>query len=282
MTNPLRTIAHYRIISKLGEGGMGEVWHATDTKLRRDVAIKILPEAFARDPERLARFAREASVLASLNHPNIAVIHGLEENAIVMELVEGRTLSEHISGKPTAVPEALGIARQVVDALEYAHERGVVHRDLKPANVKITPEGRVKVLDFGLAKALSVEHQAAQNPADTPTLTLSGTEAGVVLGTPGYMSPEQARGLPADKRTDIWAFGAVVYEMLTGKKAFPGATLTDSLASILKSDPDWTALPAGTPGPVQRLIERCLDKDVKRRLRDIGEARIILEQPMPR
>ena len=271
-------IAHYRIVAKIGEGGMGEVWRATDTKLNRDVAIKILPEAFACDPDRMMRFTREAQVLASLNHPNIAVIHGVEERALVMELVEGPTLAERIAEGRVPVEEALGIARQIVDALEYAHGKGVVHRDLKPANIKLRPDGQVKVLDFGLAKALSND-SGTNDPTTSPTLTMRATQAGVIMGTAAYMAPEQARGQNVDQRADVWSFGVVLYEMLTGRHTFGGETVSDTLASVLKSDPDWSALPAETPGPVRRLLRRCLERDRKKRLRDIGDARLEIDEP---
>src|SRR5215831_19247395 len=271
---PQSTIAHYRIIAKLGEGGMGAVYRAKDTKLDRDVAIKVLPDEFAADPDRMARFEREARVLASLNHPNIAAIHGVEERAIVMELVEGETLTGR-----RAYADALPIVRQIIDALEYAHEKGIVHRDLKPANIKVTPEGRVKVLDFGLAKAMS-EDAPAGSPGSSPTLTMRATMAGMIMGTAAYMSPEQARGKPVDKRADVWAFGVVLYEMLTGKMLFgEGETVNDSLAAVITKEPDWTALPRETPAHVRRLLERCLRKDPKRRLQAIGEARIALDEP---
>src|SRR6516165_8374193 len=266
-----QAIAHYRITSKLGEGGMGEVWRATDTKLGRDVAIKVLPEAFAGDPDRMARFTREAQMLASLNHPNIAVIYGVEERALVMELVEGLTLAERIAQGTIPLEEALSIAKQIAEALEYAHERSIIHRDLKPANIKITPEARVKVLDFGLAKALSNE-AVAGDPSSSPTLTMHGTVAGVIMGTAAYMSPEQARGAAVDKRSDIWSFGVVLYEMLTGRHLFRGETLSDTLAEVLKTDPDWSALPDKTPEAIRKLLRRCLERDRKRRLRDIGDA----------
>src|SRR5579862_1248323 len=232
---PQQTIAHYRITSKLGEGGMGEVWRATDTKLGRDVAVKILPEGFAQDCDRMARFTREAQVLASLNHPNIAAIYGVEERALVMELVEGETLAERIAQGPMAVEDALPILCQLIDALEYAHEKNIIHRDLKPANIKITPEGKVKVLDFGLAKALTPE-MAAGNPASSPTLTMRSTVLGTLLGTAAYMAPEQARGQNVDKRADIWAFGVVLYEMLTGEQLFHGETISDTLAAVLRQE----------------------------------------------
>jgi serine/threonine-protein kinase len=266
-----QTIAHYRITVKLGEGGMGEVWRATDTKLNRDVAIKILPDAFAQDAERMARFEREAKVLASLNHPNIAAIYGVEERALIMELVEGETLH---GLQP--LETALNYARQIAEALEYSHERGIVHRDLKPANIKVTPEGRVKVLDFGLAKAMSNE-TAAGNPESSPTLTMRASMAGVILGTAAYMSPEQARGKQVDKRADIWAFGVVLYEMLTSEQLFQGETVSDVLAAVLTREPDWNRAPV----KVRRLLQRCLEKDPKRRLRDIGDALLLLDEGAP-
>src|SRR6516165_2417582 len=272
-----QAIAHYRITSKLGEGGMGEVWRATDTKLGRDVAIKVLPEAFAGDPDRMARFTREAQMLASLNHPNIAVIYGVEERALVMELVEGLTLAERITTGPIPLDDALAIAKQIAEALEYAHERSIIHRDLKPANIKITPEARVKVLDFGLAKALSNE-AAAGDPSSSPTLTMQGTVAGVIMGTAAYMSPEQARGIAADKRADIWSFGVVLYEMLTRRHPFVAETVSDTLAGVLKTDPDWKALPPETPASIRRLLRRCLERDRKRRLPDIGVAVLEIDE----
>jgi Tol biopolymer transport system component len=278
-------IAHYRITAKLGEGGMGEVWRAVDTKLGREVAIKILPDSFAQDPDRLARFTREAHVLASLNHPNIAAIYGVEDQALVMELVEGPTLTERIAQGPMPLAEALPIARQIAEALEYAHERGVVHRDLKPANIKVTPEGRVKVLDFGLAKAMTSEAPAAgqaASPMSSPTVTIraGASVVGTILGTAAYMSPEQARGQVVDKRSDIWSFGVVLFEMLTGRHAFKGETISDTLAAVLKTDPDWANLPADTPASVRALLRRCLERDRKKRLRDIGDAFLgEVEQP---
>jgi serine/threonine-protein kinase len=270
--SPEQTIAHYRITAKLGAGGMGEVWRATDTKLGREVAIKVLPEAFANDADRMARFTREAQVLASLNHPNIAAIYGVEERALIMELVEGPTLAERIAQGPVPLDEALPIARQIAEALEYAHERGVVHRDLKPANVKITPEGRAKLLDFGLAKAMSPE-TTVRDPASSPTLTMRATMAGVILGTAGYMSPEQARGQDADKRADIWSFGVVLFEMLTGRPLFAGPTISDTLAAVLTKEPDLSQAPA----KVRRLLQSCLQKDPKQRLQAIGDWRLPLE-----
>jgi serine/threonine-protein kinase len=262
---PQQSIAHYRITSKLGEGGMGEVWRATDTKLNRDVAIKILPEAFASDPDRMVRFTREAQVLASLNHPHIAQIYGVEERALVMELVEGEMLSG-----PLPLETALDYARQISDALEAAHEKGIVHRDLKPGNIMITGAGVVKVLDFGLAR---VAEETAGDSQNSPTLTISPTRVGVILGTAPYMSPEQARGKTVDKRADIWAFGCVLYEMLTGKPAFPGETTTDILGAVVKSEPDVWQVPA----KVRRLLRECLEKNPKKRLRDIGDAWKLLE-----
>src|SRR4051794_40472623 len=269
--SPQSSIAHYRIMSKLGEGGMGAVFRATDTKLQRDVAIKILPDLFANDPDRLARFTREAQVLASLNHPNIAAIYGVEERAIVLELVEGQTLAG-----PLSEEEALPLIQQLIDALEYAHEKGIVHRDLKPANIKVTPEGRLKVLDFGLAKALAIDTPAA-DPATSPTLTMGATMAGVIMGTAGYMSPEQARGQAVDRRADIWSFGVVVYELLTGRQLFEGPTVSDSLAAVLMRDPDVEAVPP----KFRRLVRMCLMRDPKQRLRDISGARLLLAEETP-
>src|SRR6516165_9475497 len=287
-----QTFCHYRIVERIAAGGMGEVYRATDTKLGRDVALKVLPEAFARDPERMVRLRREAQVLASLNDPNIATIHGLEESngvhALVMELVEGPTLAERIRGSadvgavrepPLQLDESLHIAKQIAEALEYAHERGVVHRDLKPANLKITGEGTAKVLDFGLAKALDSQDSPSNvNLANSPTVSIGPTHAGMILGTAAYMSPEQAKGRPVDRRADIWAFGCVLYEMLTGEKAFHGETVSDVLASVITKEPDWARLPSNSPPTVKKLLRRCLDKDSKRRLRDIGEARIAIEE----
>jgi Tol biopolymer transport system component len=255
---------------------MGEVYRARDNKLGRDVAIKVLPESFAHDAERMARFEREAQVLASLNHPHIATIYGLEESndvhALVMELVEGPTLAERIGGRAMLLDEALPIAQQIAEGLEYAHEKGVVHRDLKPANVKLTADGNVRILDFGLAKALESQVPAG-NPSISPTLVLSATQAGVILGTAAYMAPEQARGAAVDKRADIWAFGVVLYEILTGKQPFAGETVSDTLAAVLRAEPQWDAIPAG----MRRLVRRCLERNPKRRLRDIGEARVVIE-----
>jgi len=271
----------YEVLSALGAGGMGEVYRARDAKLGRDVAIKVVPTSFARDAERMARFEREAKVLASLNHPNIAIIHGLEDSngahALVMELVEGPTLADHVAQGAIPIDEALRIARQIADALEYAHERGIVHRDLKPANIKVSRDDAVKILDFGLAKAVEGD-ASSMDMANSPTLTRMATQAGVLLGTAAYMSPEQAKAKPVDRRADIWAFGCVLYEMLTGKMAFHGETVSDTLAAIIKEEPDWSQLPTDTPLRVRVLLQRCLQKDPKQRLRDIGDARITLDE----
>ena len=272
------SVAHYRIGTKLGEGGMGAVYRGTDTRLNREVAVKLLPDAFAADADRLARFTREAQLLASLNHPNIAAIYGVEDRALILELVEGPTLAERIALGPIPVDEALPIARQIAEALEYAHEKGIIHRDLKPSNVKITPEGRVKVLDFGLAKALTSEAPAG-NPASSPTLTMHATAAGMIMGTAGYMSPEQAKGKPADRRADIWAFGVLLVEMLTGRALYAAETVSETLAHVLLKAPDLSGLPATLPPSVRRLIERCLERDPSLRLQHAGEARIVLLNP---
>ncbi len=292
-------ISHYRVTAKLGAGGMGEVYRATDTKLGREVALKVLPAAFASDAERMARFEREAQVLASLNHPNIATIHGLEEEqitaaagetaqprvaalrALVMELVEGPTLSERIAQGAVPLEEALPIAIQIAEALEYAHERGIIHRDLKPANIKLTRDGKVKVLDFGLAKALSGEAPGASSSLDfSPTLSVAATKAGIILGTAAYMSPEQARAKVVDRRADIWSFGVVLFEMLAGRRAFSGEDATEVLASVIKTEPEWEALSANTPVQIRKLLRRCMEKDPRRRLQAIGEARIQIEEVM--
>ena len=283
-----RRLGVYEITAVLGAGGMGEVYRAHDTRLDRDVAIKILPPPFTDDPDRVGRFEREARVLASLNHPNIAVIYGVECDAIVMELVEGQGLDELLASGFGAraesrrnrknAAEALRIARQIADALDAAHEKGIVHRDLKPANVRMTPDGTVKVLDFGLAKI--VERDGA---GSAPTIV--ATQEGWLVGTAAYMSPEQARGQYVDKRADIWAFGCVLYEMVTGRQAFDGATVSDTIVAVLERDPDWSALPANTPPRVADLLRRCLEKNPKQRLRDIGDARPALEEaqaePLP-
>ena len=279
----------YEIISPLGAGGMGEVYRARDLKLGRSVAIKVLPETVATYPDRIARFEREAKVLASLNHPHIAALFGMEESAgrhfLVMELVEGETLAERIASPNASghghlrVEDALKIALQLAGALEAAHESGIIHRDLKPANIMITPDAVVKVLDFGLAKAIEGD-RSRQDPSGSPTISFGGTREGVILGTAAYMSPEQARGKPVDKRTDIWAFGCVMYEMLTGRLAFSGETASDAVAAILSRDPDWLALPAETPESLRRLLRRSLEKDPKRRVHDIADARIELEETL--
>jgi len=276
-----RTLSHYEILAELGAGGMGKVYGARDTKLGREVAIKVLPEAFSADEERLARFEREARVLASLNHPNIATIYGLEESNgvrfLVLELVPGETLAEKIRRSPLPLEEALGWLRQIAAALEAAHDTGVIHRDLKPANIKVTPDGRVKVLDFGLAKTFGSPF-VSDRQSESPTVTREGTETGVILGTAAYMSPEQARGKPLDKRTDIWAFGCVFYEVLTGQAAFPGETVSDTIARILEREPDWSVLPKTTPSRIRLLIRRCLKKDPEARIHDIADARLELEE----
>ena len=259
---------------------MGQVYRATDTELGREVALKILPAAFADDPDRLARFQREAQVLASLNHPGIAAIYGIEKNedtqALVLELVEGPTLADRIAQGPIPVDEALPIAKQIAEALEAAHEGGVIHRDLKPANIKVREDGTVKVLDFGLAKALDTTPQG--DPSQSPTLTAAATQMGVIMGTAAYMSPEQARGKPVDKRADIWAFGCVLYEVLTGQRAFEGEDVSLTLSAVLQREPTWETLASSTPVAIRRLLRRCLAKDVKQRLRDIGEARVVLAE----
>src|SRR5579864_3786027 len=265
---PGTRLGPYEILAPLGAGGMGEVYRARDTKLKRDVALKVLPEAFANDPERMARFQREAEVLASLNHPNIAAIYGVEDRALIMELVEG------VEPKgPLPFNDAWHIASQIAAALEYAHDKGIVHRDLKPANVKITPEGVVKLLDFGLAKAFTTQKETPANVEQSPTLTIGATEVGVILGTAAYMSPEQAKGKAVDKRADIWAFGVVLYELLTGERLFKGEDVSETLVSVLRDEPDLTKVPVRA----RRLLRRCLEKDPKQRLRDIGDSRDLLE-----
>ncbi|HEV2200135.1 MAG TPA: protein kinase [Bryobacteraceae bacterium] len=276
-----REFGPYRIVSPLGAGGMGEVYRAHDSKLGRDVAIKTLPREFARDPERLARLRREARTLASLNHPNIAAIYGLEESGdvdcLVMELVEGETLADRLKSGPLTIAEALGLAEQIAEALGAAHDKGIIHRDLKPANVKVTPEGRVKVLDFGLAKAIWGPEQN-QDLSQAASVTGVETLAGSIVGTPGYMSPEQARAKDVDKRTDIWAFGCLLYELLSGKRAFQGETLQGTIAAVLEREPDWQALPAKTPAKIRELLRQCLQKDAGRRLQTIADARKTIEE----
>ena len=279
---PGTRIGSYEITALLGAGGMGEVYRARDARLNRDVAIKVLPDAFAADRDRVVRFEREAQTLASLNHPNIAHIHGVIDAplALVMECVDGEDLAQRIARGPIRLDDAVPIARQIASALDAAHERGIVHRDLKPANVKLSTDGAVKVLDFGLAKAAARDVSGAGPPADqanSPTLSVHGTEMGVILGTAAYMSPEQARGKAVDRRTDIWAFGCVLYEMLTGRRAFDGETISDIVASVLQREPDWTALPPDVPPHMRRLLHRCLEKDTKRRLRDAGDVALELD-----
>jgi serine/threonine-protein kinase len=273
-------VGPYEVTSPLGEGGMGVVYRAHDTKLRRDVALKLLPDHFADNPDRLSWFQREAQVLAALNHPNIAQIYGLEESnntkCIVMEFVEGETLAERLRRGPIPVRDALQIAAQIASALEAAHEKTIIHRDLKPANIKLTPDGNVKLLDFGLAKVF--DNTARQDPANYPTLSVTPTNAGAIVGTPAYMSPEQAAGKPFDKRSDIWSYGVVLFEMMTGERLFGGGeTLSHTLADVLRAPIDFTRLPTDTPAAIRDLLRRCLDRDVKNRLRDIGEARIAIE-----
>jgi Tol biopolymer transport system component len=275
-----QTLGSYRVDEKIGEGGMGVVYRGHDIKLGRDVAIKVLSPSFAQDAERLARFEREARTLAALNHPNIATVYSVEQGALVMELVGGPTLAERLKSGPIPKEEAIEIARQIAAGLEAAHEKGITHRDLKPANIKLTPEGRVKLLDFGLAKAIEGRGEpTGSNPDNSPTLTAAMSGVGVILGTAGYMSPEQTRGETVDERTDIWAFGVVLYEMLTGKRLFTGDTVSDTLASVLKGELDWPALPADTPPWVRRLLSRCLERDKRKRLRDIGDA--FIEETAP-
>ena len=284
---PGTRLGPYEVLSAIGAGGMGEVYRAQDKRLNRDVALKVVPDAFAADSERMARFEREAKLLASLNHPHIAAIYGIEEsgatNALVMEFVEGPTLADRIAsgpfatqGKPIPFDEALPIAKQIAEALEYAHDHNVIHRDLKPANIKVKPDGTVKVLDFGLAKAM-LDDPTAIDMSNSPTLSMAATMAGTILGTAAYMSPEQAKGKPADRRADIWAFGVVLFEMLTGKQLYSGETAADILAFVITKDPPFDMLPAKTPPAVRTLLRRCLTKDVRQRLQHIGEARVTLE-----
>ena len=275
----------YEVLAVLGAGGMGEVYRARDGRLNRDVALKILPAPFALDPDRLARFKREAQVLASLNHPNIAAIHGVEEadgvQGLILELVDGATLGERIERGPIPLDDALPIARQIAEALEAAHEQGIIHRDLKPANISVRPDGTVKVLDFGLAKALDPAEALRADIAASPTITSPAlTQMGVILGTAAYLSPEQIKGRPADKRSDVWAFGVVLFELLSGRRAFAGDDVSDTLAAVLRQDVDVAMLPPATPPAVRHLVSRCLDRDVRHRLRDIGEARIALDDQL--
>jgi serine/threonine protein kinase/Tol biopolymer transport system component len=278
-----KTLGHYQITSQIGKGGMGEVYQAKDRKLGRDVAIKVLPEEFAKDADRVARFQREAKLLASLNHPNIGAIYGLEESAgtnfLVLELIEGDTLADRIKTGPIPVEESLKLALQIAEALEAAHEKGVIHRDLKPANIKVTPDGKVKVLDFGLAKAFAGE-QSDLNLSNSPTLSDAATQQGVILGTAAYMSPEQAKGKAVDKRADIWAFGGVLFEMLTGRQLFKGETVSETLAAVLMRDPDFSTLPPNLHPRIRLLLERCLEKDVKNRYSSIGDARVDIQKAL--
>jgi len=275
-----KTISHYKVIEKIGQGGMGEVYRATDTKLNRDVALKILPEQFASDSQRMGRFQREAEVLASLDHPNIGQIYGIEDagqtKALVLQLIEGPTLAERIAQGPIPVEEALKIALQMAEGLEAAHEKGVIHRDLKPANVKITPEGQVKILDFGLAKALEGETPAS-SLSQSPTLTNAATQAGVILGTAAYMSPEQAQGEATDRRADVWAFGVVLFEMLTGRQTWGGRTVTDVIAALVAREPEWNSLPPNLHPRLRLLLERCLEKEPKDRYQGVGDARVDIQ-----
>jgi serine/threonine protein kinase/Tol biopolymer transport system component len=276
-------LGSYEVVAAIGAGGMGEVYRAHDTKLGRDVAIKVLPPNFVNDPERLSRFQREARMLAALNQTNIATIYGLEQSGgatcLVMELVSGETLAERVKAGPLGIEEALKIAAQIAEALEAAHEKSIIHRDLKPANVKVTPEGKVKVLDFGLAKAFAGD-APNDDPSNSPTLSAAATMQGVILGTAAYMSPEQARAKACDKRTDIWAFGCVLYELLTGKQAFQGESTTEILATVLKEEPDWKTLPVSTPTKIRDLLRRCLQKDKSQRARDAGDLRIEIEEAL--
>ena len=277
--SPGTRLGHYDVVALIGEGGMGQVWQATDTQLNRDVALKILPDAFAADPDRLARFKREAQILASLNHPNIAAIYGIEEaegtRALVLELVEGPTLADRIAKGPIALDEALPIAKQIAEALEAAHEAGVIHRDLKPANIKVREDGTVKVLDFGLAKALDPNPQG--DPSQSPTLTAAATQMGVIIGTAAYMSPEQASGQIADRRSDMWSFGVVLLEMLTGQSVFTGETVSETLAAVMMKEPEWDRSPADLSSQLSNLIRRCLQKNPRQRVRDIGDVRLAME-----
>ena len=282
---PGTVIGPYEILSALGAGGMGEVYRARDAKLHRDVAIKVLPQLFTADPDRLVRFRREAQVLAALNHPNIGHIYGLEDSgpthALVLELVEGPTLADRIEQGAIPLDEALPIARQIADALESAHDQGIIHRDLKPANIKIRPDGTVKVLDFGLAKALEGPSDSGvvrDTLMNSPTLTARGTQLGIIVGTAAYMAPEQARGRAVDRRADVWAFGVILYEMVTGTRAFEGDDISITLASVLKEDPKWDLLPPDLPLSLRRLLRRCFEKDPKRRLTAIADARLELDE----
>jgi len=276
-------LGSYKILSFIAAGGMGEVYRARDTQLDREVAIKVLPAQFTQDPERLARFQREAKLLAALNHPNIAAIHSFEHaddiHFLVLELVPGETLQERVVKGPLPVEEALKVCRQIAEGVEAAHEKGVIHRDLKPANVKVTPEGKVKILDFGLAKAFEDEIPAT-DISQSPTLTEEMTRAGVILGTAAYMSPEQAKGKPVDKRADIFAFGAILYELLTGKRAFEGETISETIAKVLEAEPNWVALPDTTPWRIKELLQDCLQKELDNRVHDVSQLRIQIKKAL--
>ena len=282
---PETVLGAYRILSPLGAGGMGEVYRAHDPKLDREVAIKILPKEMSTDPERIARFQREARALATLQHPNIASVYGFEEDGIqrflVMELVEGQDLSERLKGGPVPADEAAALSMQLLDGLAAAHEQGIIHRDLKPANIKITPEGEVKILDFGLARAYTADPESETEILNSPTITAAMTQAGVILGTAAYMSPEQARGQGVDQRTDLWAFGVILFEMLTGKRFFAGDTVSDTLAAVLRAELDWDLLPGDTPPNVRRVLRRCLARNPKERLRSAADAKLELVDDEP-
>ena len=281
MSMIIKALGNFILAAQIGKGGMGEVYKAKDQKLGRDVAIKVLPEEFAKDADRVARFQREAKLLASLNHPNIAAIYGLEESDgthfLVLELIEGDTLADRIKGGPIPVEESLKLALQIAEALEAAHEKGVIHRDLKPANIKVTPDEKVKVLDFGLAKAFAGE-QENLNLSNSPTLSAAATQQGIILGTAAYMSPEQASGETTDKRTDIWAFGVVLFEMLTGRSLFEGNNVSQTLASVIKSEPEWQTLPRNLHPRIRLLLERCLEKEPPNRYHDIADARVDVQK----
>ena len=286
--NPGTRIGTYELLALLGTGGMGEVYRSRDTRLNRDIALKVLPERFLHDPERLARFEREAQLVASLNHPNIAHIYEAGRHPsspdqvgaafLALELVPGPTLAERLARGALSLEEALAIGRQIVDALESAHEHGVIHRDLKPANIKVREDGTVKVLDFGLAKALAPQGASGTDALNSPTMSARATEMGLILGTAAYMSPEQAKGKPADQRADVWAFGVVLFEMIVGKQVFTGETAPEVMASVMKEEPDWTLLPANLPPALRRLLRRCLEKDPKKRLSSMSDVRLELSE----
>src|SRR5436190_9836411 len=280
-------LGSYEVVAPIGAGGMGEVYRARDVKLGRSVALKILPEAFTEDHDRLVRFEREAQILASLNHPHIAAIYGFEESAgqrfLVLELIDGESLAQHLAHAPHGLPpdEALAIARQIAEALSAAHDKGIIHRDLKPANVMLTSDGQVKVLDFGLAKDVGTA-QTSGSASLSPTMTFAATQAGMILGTAAYMAPEQARGRATDKRTDVWAFGCVLFELITGRKAFEGEDVTDIIAAVVRAEPDWNALPATTPDQIRTLLRRCLTKDRRQRIADVAVALYVMDDASAR